>query len=242
MIRCSQWLWVAVVVAGVAFVDRPVVGQAGSASPRAHGPFLTVPARPQDLFAALQRLAAANRTALGIEVVGEPTGPGARAVQGASSKVLDLTGLSVREALGLMLGSRIEGPVPSYEWAEDRGVTHVRPSLFRNNRQVALNRIVSVDLRAEGVLDALHAVRRLIDSNVPEASPRPPSRASASVRQHLDRPIAFALQDVPIRQVLDEIVRAQGASSWTAEYQDVAGSAKGLRLSIRRYNRMLWIG
>ena len=133
----------------------------------------------------------------------------------------------------------MDGPARRYEWDEVGGVLHVRPVSFRNNRSVVSNRLLaSVNVSASGALDALHIVQRLLD---PTASGRsasiPPSKAPATVKPFVEKPITVSVSNVTVRELLDQIATDHGSMSWVAEYQDVAGSMKGLKLSFVGFDK-----
>ena len=112
------------------------------------------------LKATLERLSIAHRTAMGVELVfqpGQPRDP-------SKSKphlefALDLSALSIAEALNKISGYKVEGPIASYTWSSDAGIVHFRPLSFVNNRDTVLNHVVSTfDCSTSNILEALYRV------------------------------------------------------------------------------------
>jgi hypothetical protein len=199
---------------------------------------IRVPLKPTgaDFNSVVARLTTVSRVPLGFETVrtAKPVGTGGsfRDGQPSLSHALDVTDLPVAEALVKITDLEVDGPVHRYEWTTDADVFHVRPVSFRNNRTVALNRpFTAVELHVSNVLDALYAVHRLFDSTY-STEARPPAHLPERLRSQYYSPISLSLRNTSGRAVLDAIIRAHGAISWTAEYSTVDGRYTGLKLSL----------
>jgi hypothetical protein len=117
-----------------------------------------------------------------------------------------------------------------YEWTQDAGYS-VRPAGFRNNRAVALSRVISrVEISRANLIELLVDVQRLFDETYGRR-PQSPKHMPARVRPSIERPVSLSMTNVSVRAILNEIMRQHGRMSWLAEYADPAGGHRGLKLS-----------
>ena len=193
---------------------------------------LDLPPTTQRLLVVMGRLSTVRRVSVGIEVVMPPETPRDPTGQGMDDYQDNLTSRSVTEALDRITKYKIQGVDATYEWSSDRGVYHVRPQRFRNNRDVALNRALPrVDETFANVNDALHQVVRFFVPSFPAhaSAPRTPPPA---VRAFMEKPVRVSMSGPTVREVLDEIVRQLDGASWVARYAAPNGSAAGLSIEI----------
>ena len=193
---------------------------------------LTLPVTPSALRNTLVQISVRTRTAFGLEVIADAAqGKPLRDRQAVptAQRAHDLTGLALPSMLDRIMATR-DTLAGQYEW-QSGAIIGIRPVLFRNNRDVALNRVVpAFSTSRSQVMDLLFDVQRIFDAAYPKQS-RPPQHAPARLRTVLQKPISITMANVSVRSILNEIVRLHGAMSWVADYQDPAGSTKGLRLS-----------
>jgi hypothetical protein len=138
--------------------------------------------------------------------------------------------------LSRILALHVEGPVSKYEWTFD-GVYSVRPARFRNNRGVALNRVVaSFESHTTNVMNALFDVHRIFDGDYATGS-RPPRRMPDRIRPFVERDVRVSMAQASVRSILNEICRQHGAMSWLAEYGDASGGSTGLKLTFVGFDK-----
>jgi hypothetical protein len=150
-------------------------------------------------------------------------------------RALDLTGLQTPEFLEQVTALQIRGPIAKYEWFLD-GLYCLRPAQFRNNRSVALNRVVSkFESNTTNLMDTLLDVLQIFD---PKPVRRlPPRSMPARVVPFVSRSTRISLSQVPIRSVLNAIAREHGSMSWLIEYADVSGGPAGMKLSFVGFDK-----
>jgi hypothetical protein len=188
---------------------------------------LDLPATPERLIPVMGRVATVMRAPFGAELVveSEPargrgsTGP--RTPPTPTDEYYDLTGLGLSEVF-----DRLVKFLPQYSWDADRMVPHFRPVRFRNNRDVALNRMVEqfvVDHVT--VREALFAVQKIFDPGYPvPATPAPHAREQ--LQPLMTKVISVSLEHASVMSILDEIARQHGSAAWLVRYRDVTGSHK----------------
>jgi hypothetical protein len=192
---------------------------------------LDLPATPERLIPVIGRLATVMRTPFGAELVvqSEParsrgsTGP--RTPPPPTDEYYDLTGLSLSEIF-----DRLVTFLPQYSWDSDRAIPHFRPVRFRNNRDVALNRMVEhFGVDHVTVRDALFAVQKIFDPAYPVPSgPAPQAREQ---RQPLmTKVIGVSIDHASVMSILDEIARQHGSAAWLVRYRDVTGGYKRMTI------------
>lgn len=186
-----------------------------------------VPMGPIELEAVLGRLSTLTQKPLGAEIVIPFESMRERPAD--RDWLLDLTGLSMDQALARLAQLEYEGPVRNYYASSANGVWHFGPVSFRNNRQIALNaQIRPANLRAASTQEAIYAFERLYDSSYPQppALRVMPDRVRQLTQRgfSVDRPVAIG------RDILDDLILQQGAASWFAEYLNASGQGGfGLR-------------
>ena len=237
--------WSAIVSAGLVttLVVAPLAAEPGGRSQtnRSGLPRLAIDLQPtaHDLIAVLTQISARSRSPFALEIVLGSGGVVSRTAQATVPNrpgefVYDLTGLAVEEAMRKVADLTAAGNsrVIPYEWSFDGGVHHFRPRQFRNNTGVALNRrIAHFEANPTDVHAALMDVHRVFQPQYPSRPTQAPQRMPERLRHLFERPLTIALDNTTVRGILDEMVRQHGATSWLAEYSDVTGSYKGLRLS-----------
>jgi hypothetical protein len=192
---------------------------------------LTLPVTYVGLREALVRISIGKRVAFGIEVArgsGGRTGPRDSAPR--LEYALDLTGGTVSAMLDRIVSVKDTTAGP-YEWVQDNAVFSVRPVHFRNNRAVALNRVIArFQSSGTNVMEVLFDVHRLFNKSY-ASRPYQAKHMPERVRAFVNRPIAVSMTNVTVRSILNEIARQHGQMSWVAEYADAKGEYPGLKLS-----------
>jgi hypothetical protein len=176
---------------------------------------VNLPVTPEGLTAAIVRLGAATRQALGVEVAGASTPP--QASPSGERQFYDLTGLSVPEAL-----DRLTGFAPEYAWTKDGDTFHIRPRALQAT--LLDQRVDRFTGRFENVMMAMTAVLAIWN---PSQRPPPPGRFppaswSDEAKALTQRLVEVDLANVTVRDILDEIARKHGAMSWAVTYRGSA--------------------
>lgn len=234
------------VICAVALTVAPSVGALSAEVPESAAPrsinaqrslrTLTVdlPVSSRGLLAAAIKLSASSRTPVGIEVIDDfRVGP--PRADPYIVEQLDLSGMDLTTALGRLVDRKVSRIGIDYEWFRDGGVVHVRPAAFRNNRTVALNRRVNGFRRTfNDAAAAVLGIQRLFDDRYRDRVPRQMSYRNERARQFFQRQITVDVTG-SVRDVLDSIIVAHGAASWTAEYR-ASGEYAGMRIALVGYD------
>jgi hypothetical protein len=186
---------------------------------RGPGIHLDLPVTGASLRRALGLVARAHDAVFGLEIVaGTPGTP-----VGRSPASLDLTGLTIEEALSI-----VEALTPDYVTSVDNGVYHVRPRADQRDSTPWLTRRVErFDRAFDSLQQAMSDVAALAWSWQPPAGQRPPVSGRpppAPTR------LVLSLAGVTVRDILDEIALQSGAAQWVVE-QRVASSGPLVRLT-----------
>jgi len=87
--------------------------------------------------------------------------------------------------------------------------------------------------RVHHVFDPGHAIKRS------EKGSHEPER----LRPLISRPISVSLTATTVREILNQLVAAHGAMSWVAEYSDVSGAYRDIRISFVGFDGWFdWLG
>jgi hypothetical protein len=151
---------------------------------------------PCGITTAVAQLARAARVFIGFERTSDCMGASSFPVLDTTTDALDLSGISVREALDKMMAL-----APSYRWSEIDGVAVIRPIASWTDANAPLNFPVRAFTFNEGTVSQV--VAKILRVPVPE-SPLDDQRF----------PLSF--QGGTIADALNALVRAHGGALWDA--------------------------
>jgi hypothetical protein len=187
-------------------------------------PVITLPLTPSSLRRGMAELAWAVRLPIGYEAPGDERLPPM-----PPAFTLKTEGQTVRQLLDAIVVRQ-----PRYSWTVDNGVVHLRPTAAVTDTANVLNQ------RIEGfAVDdvTLGTALREIHFTL-----RPEARKGAIVGAG-PGPSALGLHrfsvvvgPTTIQGVLDAIVKAHGASSWSVTYASVVGLARPYRISFHTFD------
>jgi hypothetical protein len=169
-------------------------------------PFIATPLTPYSLQTGIAQLAWTARVPIGFEApLDQPwqPAPGARA--------LAVAGLTIEEVL-----DAITTQEPRYRWSEDDGVIHLRPGVaFEDPRNVVNRRIDSFTMDNTTLPRALREVQLTLhpewrQSGIVGSGPAPTALGV--------KVFTVEVEHTTVGGVLDAIVKAHGAASWSVTY------------------------
>jgi hypothetical protein len=195
---------------------------------------LTLPATGQSLLLALRQVSQQLRCPMGADVViGTDE---SRDVIALGEIGLDLSSLSLDDAMNRLVSVRISGQVQNCEWSRDNGIVHVRPKDFRNARAVMTNRVVERFDFDGGVQDAALAILRIFDSTYPSRSTAQKKPIPERVKPFLQLPMSVHEVQASVRSLLDAFVLRQRSMSWFVEYRSSTGTYPNVRVGFMGFD------
>jgi hypothetical protein len=171
-----------------------------------------------DFAHALITLACKFNLPMGIEWVRSP---------GTLKKVsLSWKNASVQQMLETLVKSQ-----PGYQLEISNGVTHVFPGSVNSSQKDFLTlKTEKFEVRNQVVEIASHDLRDLVKPKIspPPPSPNRPAGVGYSQGTNMDDPeFSLALEDVSVRQILDNMSLASDRKIWVVTFIDAPSSANG---------------
>jgi hypothetical protein len=159
----------------------------------------------------LAELAWAVQTPIGFEALrDEPWQPG------ASPSTLETAGRTVSAIL-----SDIIGQAPRYGYALDDGVIHVQPTASAADAANILNQpIAKFEIDRASLTQALREIRVALQPSLRNEGSAGGGMGPSALGA---RPTSVRVQATTVRGVLDAIVKAHGAASWSVTYRLESG-------------------
>jgi hypothetical protein len=187
-------------------------------------PVVGVPLTPSSLQRALAEVAWAARIPIGYEAPEDELWQPA-----PSSRTIDVEGRTVEQVLNAIVALQ-----PRYGWSEDDGVIHLRPKTAVVDPYNVLNSPIEMFVLDDTTLQL--ALREV------HFSLRPESR-QGGIAGSGPGPTALGLRRFTVRVgqttvqgILDAIVKAHGASSWSVTYAPDSGAARPYRISFHTFD------
>jgi hypothetical protein len=187
-------------------------------------PVVGVPLTPSSLQRALAEVAWAARIPIGYEAPEDELWEPA-----PSSRTMNVEGQTVEQVLDAIVALQ-----PHYGWSEDDGVIHLRPKTALADPNNVLNRRVEMFVLDETTLQL--ALREVHFSLRPELR-------QGGITGSGGGPTALGLMRFTVRVgqttvqgVLDAIVKAHGASSWSVTYTPDSGAARPYKISFHTFD------
>jgi hypothetical protein len=160
-----------------------------------------------------------------VELAGPPiTGFGSI---GPPNAMYDFTGMPAPEALATLVTF-----APDLEWRDDGGIYRIR-SRALPSAGMALDRVVaSVDQKTENVNDVFAFIRSIVSGDKPPQAIISVGPTAVSGQSDRNRTVTLKMTNVTVRQILDEVARQYGDSSWSVRYTEANGIYPELMLTI----------
>jgi hypothetical protein len=187
-------------------------------------PVVGVPLTPSSLQRALAEVAWAARIPIGYEAPeDEPWQPA------PSSRTINVEGQTVKQVLNAIVALQ-----PHYGWSEDNGVIHLRPKTAVTDPNNVLNRPVEMFVLDETTLQL--ALREVHYSLRPELRQGGIAGSGAGPTALGLRRFTVSVGQTTVQGILDAIVKAHGASSWSVTYAPDSGAARLYRISFHTFD------
>jgi hypothetical protein len=187
-------------------------------------PVVAVPLTPSSLQRALAEVAWAARVPIGYEAPEdepwEPTPP---------SRTMNVEGQTVEWVLDAIVAEQ-----PQYGWSEADGVIHLRPNTSVADPNNILNRRVEMFVLNETTLQL--ALREVHFSLRPELRQGGIAGSGPGPTALGLRRFTVSVGQTTVQGVLDAIVKAHGASSWSVTYAPDSGAAPPYRISFHTFD------
>jgi hypothetical protein len=187
-------------------------------------PVVGVPLTPSSLQRGLAEVAWAARIPIGYEApedeLWEPAPP---------SRTMNVAGQTVEQVLNAIVALQ-----PRYGWSEDDGVIHLRPKTAVADPNNVLNRRVEMFVLNETTLQL--ALREVHFSLRPELRQEGITGSEGGPTALGLRRFTVSVGQTTVRGVLDAIVKAHGASSWSVTYTPDSGAAPPYRISFHTFD------
>ena len=187
-------------------------------------PVVGVPVTPSSLQRALADIAWAARIPIGYEApedeFWQPAPP---------SRTINVEGQTVEQVLNAIVALQ-----PRYGWSEDDGVIHLRPKIAVADPNNVLNRPIEMFVLKDTTLQL--ALREV------HFSLRPESRQGGIIGSGPGptplglRRFTVSVEQTSVQGILDAIVKAHEASSWSVTYASDSGAARPYRISFHTFD------
>lgn len=187
-------------------------------------PVVGVPLTASSLQRALAEVAWASRIPIGYEAPeDEPWQPA------PPRRTINVEGQTVEQVLNAIVALQ-----PRYGWSEDDGVIHVRPKTAVADLNNVVNRPIEMFVLADTTLQL--ALREVHFSLRPESrqggiTGSGPGPSALGLRR-----FTVGVEQTTVQGILDAIVKAHGASSWSVTYAPDSGAARPYRISFHTFD------
>ena len=187
-------------------------------------PVVGVPLTPSSLQRALAEVAWAARIPIGYEApddeLWQPAPP---------SRTMNVEGQTVEQVLNAIVSLQ-----PHYGWSEDDGVIHLRPKRAVADPTNVLNRPIEMFVLDETTLQL--ALREVHFSLRPELRQGGITGSEGGPTALGLRRFTVSVGQTTVQGILDAIVKAHGASSWSVTYTPDSGAAPPYRISFHTFD------
>lgn len=195
------------IVATSALSSAQAVGDAGAWRVPFRAPVIGLPLTAYSLQRGLAELAWSTRTPIGFEALSDEPWD-----VGPSASELDTAGRSVGDILNDILTRE-----PRYGIANDEGVIHLRPRAAVADASNVLNQpIARFEMTNVSLTHTLTEVRFAVQPELQRGGSMGGSMVPSALGA---RRFSVRIQATSLRGVLDAIVKAHGAASWSVTYR-----------------------